>query len=162
MNGYLNKQVTFVKNRRRQLIRFITTKIYALNVQILEPMNPCIENELRLHVMTHVHLVKTMLHQPIVKNMYTIKLQPLQLLNNFVDTKSTYFKLSAFPRSITIFIYFSFRRQSRKLLERNVLRFDCCGTTRLAQQWRDESIGQIQIELGDGRRQTAQSHSRTS
>lgn len=52
-------------------------------------MNPCIENELRLHVMTHVHYVKTTLNKPIDKNIYSIKLQPLQFLTNFIDTKST-------------------------------------------------------------------------
>lgn len=51
-------------------------------------MNPSIENELRLLVMTHVHLVKTTLNQPLDKNKYTIKLQPLQFFTSFIDTKS--------------------------------------------------------------------------
>lgn len=49
-------------------------------------MSPFIENELRLHVMTHVHYVKTMLNQPV--DIYMIKLQPLQFLTSFIDTKS--------------------------------------------------------------------------
>jgi len=49
-------------------------------------MSPFIENELRLHVMTHVHCVKTMLNQPVDISM--IKLQPLQFLTSFIDTKS--------------------------------------------------------------------------
>lgn len=51
-------------------------------------MNPSIENELRLLVMTQVHLVKTTLNQPLDKNKYAIKLQPLQFLTSFIDTKS--------------------------------------------------------------------------
>jgi len=51
-------------------------------------MNPNIENELRLHVMTHVHCVKTMLNQPV--DIYMIKLQHLQFLTSFIDTKSIY------------------------------------------------------------------------
>ncbi|CAI6354546.1 unnamed protein product [Macrosiphum euphorbiae] len=57
-----------------------------LNHQILKPMNPNIENELRLHVMTHVHCVKTMLNQPV--DIYMIKLQHLQFLTSFIDTKN--------------------------------------------------------------------------
>lgn len=53
-------------------------------------MNPSIENELRLHVMTHVHSMKTKLYQPIDKNIYMIKLQPLQFWTSFIDTKSKY------------------------------------------------------------------------
>lgn len=51
-------------------------------------MNPSIENELRLHVMTHVHFEKTLLNQPIDKNIYTIKLQPFQFLTSIINTKS--------------------------------------------------------------------------
>jgi len=51
-------------------------------------MNPNIENELRLHVMTHVHCVKTMLNQPV--DIYMIKLQHLQFLTSFIDTKSIF------------------------------------------------------------------------
>lgn len=53
-------------------------------------MNPNIENELRLHVMTHVHFVKPKLYQPIDNNMYMIKLQPLQFMTSFIDTKSKF------------------------------------------------------------------------
>ncbi|VVC44144.1 Hypothetical protein CINCED_3A019506 [Cinara cedri] len=67
---------------------FIDEMKSYLNKQILEPMNPCIENELRLHVMTHIHFVKPVLNKPIDKNIYTIKLKPLQFLTNFLDTKS--------------------------------------------------------------------------
>jgi len=51
-------------------------------------MYPRIENELRLHVMINIHGVKRMLSQPIDKNIYLIKLQPLQFLNNFINVKS--------------------------------------------------------------------------
>lgn len=51
-------------------------------------MNPSIENELRLHVMTHVHCTKTMLNQPL--DTYMIKLQNLQFLTSFIDTKSIF------------------------------------------------------------------------
>lgn len=51
-------------------------------------MYPRIENELRLHVMINIHGVKRMLSQPIDKNMYLIKLQPLQFLTNFINVKS--------------------------------------------------------------------------
>lgn len=50
-------------------------------------MNPIIENELRLHVMSHVNFTKTVLNEPINKNICSIKLQPLQFLNSFIDTK---------------------------------------------------------------------------
>lgn len=51
-------------------------------------MNPVIENELRLHVMSHVNFTKTVLNEPINKNIWSIKLQPLQFLTSFIDTKS--------------------------------------------------------------------------
>lgn len=51
-------------------------------------MYPKIENELRLHVMINIHGVKRMLSQPIDKNIYLIKLQPLQFLTNYINTKS--------------------------------------------------------------------------
>lgn len=51
-------------------------------------MNPFIENELRLHVMTHVHCVKTMLNQPV--DLYMIKLQHVQFMTSFIDTKSIF------------------------------------------------------------------------
>lgn len=50
-------------------------------------MNPCVENELRLHVMAHVQL-QPALDQPLSTHISTIKLQPLQFLTNFIDTKS--------------------------------------------------------------------------
>lgn len=53
-------------------------------------MNPIIENELRLNVMKHVNSVKSKLKQPINKKICEIKLQPFQLLSNFIDTKSIF------------------------------------------------------------------------
>lgn len=53
-------------------------------------MNPSIENELRLHVMRHVHFVKTTLNQSIDNDIHMIKLQPLQFSTSFIDTKCLY------------------------------------------------------------------------
>ncbi|XP_050426323.1 WASH complex subunit 4 [Adelges cooleyi] len=58
-----------------------------LQDQILNPMNPGIENELRLQVMTQVQFVKMMLHEPIHEHTYMIKLKPIQFLTQFIDTK---------------------------------------------------------------------------
>ncbi|XP_025203475.1 WASH complex subunit 4 isoform X2 [Melanaphis sacchari] len=65
---------------------FIDEIFGHLNHQILKPISPCIENELRLHVMTHVHCTKTILNQPV--DTYMIKLQHLQFLSSFIDTKN--------------------------------------------------------------------------
>jgi hypothetical protein len=51
-------------------------------------MNPTIENELRLQVMTNIHSERIFLNQPIDENISTITLQPLQFLNSIINTKS--------------------------------------------------------------------------
>ncbi|XP_050529563.1 WASH complex subunit 4 isoform X2 [Daktulosphaira vitifoliae] len=74
--------------KQKSFESFVNETHKYLNDQILKPLNPSVENELRLHVMTQVQFVKMVLNEPIDKNIYMVKLQPIQFLNTIINTKN--------------------------------------------------------------------------